>query len=249
MSAVFDERSKTESGKGVWEWVSQRLVWRGRLFPRRLSVSLGPGQSPQLLWQRRWVITPRTFLCFAPGCDWLQFRLGSENLTSQLSGTAFPGMGSTPPLEIKGDRCEIVFHTDGSTVVRLPAARCGMDGCGRATWISPERPAWFRRCVLCVDGQVMCVDMSCVLTVLGLQDHVHRHHAKGRSVEGETGFCWPCCWCTILPRGVGDDCCVLPSRSSCSRLSVCFRQAADCLCAVVRLQTVFWSLQAATVCL
>ncbi len=54
------------------------------------------------------------------GCDWIQFRQGSDNLTPQLSGTSFPGMGGTPPLEIKGDTCDVVFHTGSFSL--CPAA-------------------------------------------------------------------------------------------------------------------------------
>jgi hypothetical protein len=37
------------------------------------------------------------------GCDWIQFRQGSENITSQMSGTSFPGLcplqGGAHPLQ------------------------------------------------------------------------------------------------------------------------------------------------------
>lgn len=51
-----------------------------------------------------------------PGCDWVQFQSDSgSNLTSQLSGTQFPGAGM-PELVVPAGSCRMKFHTDGTRV-------------------------------------------------------------------------------------------------------------------------------------
>lgn len=48
------------------------------------------------------------------GCDIVQLRASSLPASTQYSGSKFPGAG-LPPLVIRGDTCEVLFKSDGST--------------------------------------------------------------------------------------------------------------------------------------
>ena len=58
-------------------------------------------------WRR--TVYPHRYVCMlAYACVWF----------------GWSGMGSVPPVEIKGDNCDVFFHTDGSTVRSLSRVLC-----------------------------------------------------------------------------------------------------------------------------